>query len=74
MKAGQTIRNRRTGETLTMLVSEEDNGGARQLYRVYLPTHRPSPRLHYHLAFAEKFTLSREHWILIWGANGAMLG
>ncbi len=50
------IGNRGTGETLTMLVSEEENGGAVQLYRVLLPAHRPSPPLHYHVAFTETFT------------------
>jgi len=56
MRSGQTIRNTLTGETLTMIVSEDENGGAMQLYRVYLPPHRPSPPLHFHLAFTEKFT------------------
>jgi mannose-6-phosphate isomerase-like protein (cupin superfamily) len=57
MKKNQSIRNEKTGETLTMLISEEDNGGTRQLYRVCLPRHRPSPPLHYHLAFSETFTV-----------------
>jgi len=57
MRKGHTIRDNRTGESLTMLVSEEDNGGALQLYRVHLPPHRPGPPLHYHLAFAETFTV-----------------
>jgi mannose-6-phosphate isomerase-like protein (cupin superfamily) len=56
MKKDRTIRNRQTGETLTMLVSEEDNGGTLQIYRVYLPPHRPNPPLHYHIAFTETFT------------------
>lgn len=56
MKKNQTIGNKQTGETLTMLVSDEDNAGALQLYRVHLPPHRPSPPLHYHLAFTETFT------------------
>jgi mannose-6-phosphate isomerase-like protein (cupin superfamily) len=55
MKAGQTVGNRQTGETLTMLVSEEENGGARQLYEVHIPPRRASPPLHYHLAFTETF-------------------
>jgi quercetin dioxygenase-like cupin family protein len=38
-----------------MLVSEEDTGGALQIYRVNLPPHRPSPPYHYHLAFRETF-------------------
>jgi mannose-6-phosphate isomerase-like protein (cupin superfamily) len=56
MKKDQTIGNRQTGETLTMLISEEENGGALQFYRVHLPPHRPSPPLHYHIAFTETFT------------------
>ena len=56
MKKDHTVGNRHTGETLTMLVSEEDNDGTLQLYRVYLPPHRPSPPLHYHLEFSETFT------------------
>ena len=56
MKKNTVIGNRHTGETLTLLVSEEDNAGALQIYRVFLPIHRPSPPLHYHLAFTETFT------------------
>ncbi|HEY1647301.1 MAG TPA: cupin domain-containing protein [Terracidiphilus sp.] len=56
MKKGQSVGNRHTGETLTMLVSEEDNDGTLQLYRVHLPPHRPSPPLHYHLELSETFT------------------
>lgn len=56
MKKDQVIRNDATGETLTMLVSEEENDGACQLYEVRLPPHRPSPPLHYHVDFIETFT------------------
>jgi mannose-6-phosphate isomerase-like protein (cupin superfamily) len=56
MKSGTTIGNKDTGETLTMLTSEEDSGGALQYYRVNLPAYRPSPPLHYHVAFTETFT------------------
>ncbi|MFY9529038.1 MAG: cupin domain-containing protein [Candidatus Acidiferrales bacterium] len=55
MKAGETISNKQTGETLTMLVSEEENDGSRQLYQVRLPPRRPSPPFHYHLKFTETF-------------------
>jgi mannose-6-phosphate isomerase-like protein (cupin superfamily) len=55
VRVGETIRNKQTGETLTMLVSQEENGGARQLYQVRLPPRRPSPPLHYHLRFTETF-------------------
>jgi hypothetical protein len=51
MKKNQIIRNKTTGETLTMLVSDEENGGACQLYEVHLPPHRPGPQLHYHVDF-----------------------
>lgn len=57
MKKNQVIRNNATGETLTMLTSDEDNGGACQLYEVFLPPRRPSPPLHYHLDFTETFTV-----------------
>ena len=40
-----------------MLVSEEESGGARQLYQVRLPPRRPSPSLHYHLRFTETFSV-----------------
>jgi quercetin dioxygenase-like cupin family protein len=56
MKSGWTIKNKQTGETLTMLTSEEDSGGAVQYYRVNLSAHRPRPPLHYHVAFTETFT------------------
>jgi mannose-6-phosphate isomerase-like protein (cupin superfamily) len=57
MKTGQTIGNHQTDETLTMLIREEENGGGQQLYRVALPPRRPSPPLHYHIAFTETFTV-----------------
>jgi hypothetical protein len=44
MKAVETINNMRTGDTLTMLVSEEENRGARRLYQVRLPLRRPNSR------------------------------
>lgn len=53
MKKNQIIRNDATGETSTMLVSDEEKGGACQLYEVRLPPHRPSPPLHYHVDFIE---------------------
>jgi mannose-6-phosphate isomerase-like protein (cupin superfamily) len=57
MRANQTIGNRITGETLTMLVSEEDNDGTLQIYRVVLPPYRAGPPLHYHTAFRETFAV-----------------
>ena len=57
MRKNQVIRNEETGESLTMLESEYDNGGKRQVYRVELPAHRPSPPLHYHVSFAETFSV-----------------
>jgi hypothetical protein len=56
MTKNQILRNKATGETLTMLVSEEENGGACQLYEVLLPPHRPGPPLHYHVDFIEART------------------
>ena len=53
MLSGETIRNDATGETLTML----ETSGMRQLYAVRIPPHRPSPPLHYHVAFAETFAV-----------------
>jgi mannose-6-phosphate isomerase-like protein (cupin superfamily) len=57
MKKNQVIRNNATGETLTMLVSDDDNSGACQLYEVRLTAHRPGPPLHYHVDFIETFTV-----------------
>jgi quercetin dioxygenase-like cupin family protein len=59
VRANQTIRNNATGETLTMLVGEQESGGAYQLYEVTLPPHRPSPPLHYHTDFTETFTVKQ---------------
>jgi mannose-6-phosphate isomerase-like protein (cupin superfamily) len=56
MKTGTTIKNNLTGETITMLAGEEENGGARQLWEVRLPPRRLSPPLHYHINFAETLT------------------
>ena len=58
MKKNRVISNDATGETLTMLVSEEENSGACQLYKVCLPP-RPSPPLHYHVDFIETFTVKQ---------------
>jgi mannose-6-phosphate isomerase-like protein (cupin superfamily) len=69
VKANQTIRNKQTGEKLTMLVSEEENGGALQLYRVHLPPHRPSPPLHFHLAFSETFAVQEGHLAMYLGGE-----
>jgi len=57
MKKGEVIGNRKSGETLTMLVDQDENGGARQLYQVRLPPRRPSPPAHYHVRFTEIFTV-----------------
>jgi mannose-6-phosphate isomerase-like protein (cupin superfamily) len=57
MRAGETIRNNAMGETLTVLEGEQESGGARQWYAVRLPPRRPSPPIHYHVAFTETFTL-----------------
>lgn len=57
MRKGETIGNKKTGETLTMVISEQENGGTRQLYQVRLPPRRPSPPLHYHLKFTETFSV-----------------
>ncbi len=59
MKKNQSIRNNATGETLAMLVSEEENGGACRLYEVRLPPHRPGSPLHYHVDFIETFTVKQ---------------
>jgi quercetin dioxygenase-like cupin family protein len=57
MRAGETIRNNHTGETITMLVSEEDNSGARQLYQALVPPRTQGPPRHYHPAFVETFSV-----------------
>lgn len=59
MKPHQTISNKQTGETLTLLVSEQDNGGTSNKYEILLPPHRPSPPLHYHTKFIEIFTVQK---------------
>jgi mannose-6-phosphate isomerase-like protein (cupin superfamily) len=59
MKQNQTISNRYTGETLTLLVDEKGNGGASNKYEVYLPGRLPGPPLHYHIDFIEIFTVKK---------------
>jgi mannose-6-phosphate isomerase-like protein (cupin superfamily) len=59
MKPYQTISNKQTGETLTLLISEEDNGGVCNKYEIFLPAHRPSPPMHYHTDFIEIFTVKK---------------
>jgi mannose-6-phosphate isomerase-like protein (cupin superfamily) len=69
MKSGRTIGNKETGETLTMLTREEDSGGTLQCYRVNLPAHRPSPPLHYHVAFTGTFTCVEGTLDMYFGRN-----
>jgi len=57
MRTGATIKNNLTGETITMLVGEEENSGAFQLWEARLPSRRIGPSLHYHVNFAETFTV-----------------
>jgi quercetin dioxygenase-like cupin family protein len=57
MKVGEQIQNLNTGETLTMLEIGEGSKDSYQRYQVVLPPRRPSPPLHYHLAFTETFTV-----------------
>jgi mannose-6-phosphate isomerase-like protein (cupin superfamily) len=59
MKPHQTISNKRTGETLTLLISEKDNDGACNKYEIFLPAYRPSPPLHFHTDFIEIFTVKK---------------
>jgi len=75
MRNGESNRNRITGETITMLLGENETDGIRQLYQVSLPPRRPSPPVHYHLAFTETFSalegkldlyLGRERKHLFW--------
>lgn len=61
MKRGEAIGNKATGETLSMLDGEAEDGRARQLYQVRIPPRRPSPPLHYHLKFTETFTVVEGH-------------
>ena len=57
MKVNDTIGNMKTGETLTLLISGDDNNGANCKYEIFLPAFRPSPPLHYHTDFTETFTV-----------------
>src|SRR5258708_18841709 len=59
MKKKRVIRNKATGETLTRLVSEEENSSACQLYEVCLPPRCRSRPLHYHVDFIETFTVKQ---------------
>jgi hypothetical protein len=45
MKKNRVIGDNATGETLTLLVGEEENSGACQLFEVCLPPYRPCPPL-----------------------------
>ena len=59
MKKNRVISNDATGETLTLLVGQEENSGACQLFEVCLPPYRPCPPLHYHVDFIETFTVKQ---------------
>jgi hypothetical protein len=49
-EGGETVSTTQTGERMTMLVSDEDNGGVCQLYPVRLPPGRPSSLVDFSLA------------------------
>jgi len=51
-------QQRYNGRNVSHGVSEEENGGACQLYEVCQPP-RPSPPLHYHVDFIEIFTVKQ---------------
>jgi mannose-6-phosphate isomerase-like protein (cupin superfamily) len=53
MKINETIGNKETGETLTLMIMEP--GICK--YKIFLPPFRPSPPLHYHIDFTETFTV-----------------
>jgi mannose-6-phosphate isomerase-like protein (cupin superfamily) len=57
MRVGETICNRRTGESLTLLADGKGAGQPAQRYRVVLPPGRAGPPPHYHVAFAETFAV-----------------
>ena len=59
MKKNRVIGDNATGETLTLLVGQEENSGACQLFEVCLPPYRPCPPLHYHVDFIETFTVKQ---------------
>jgi mannose-6-phosphate isomerase-like protein (cupin superfamily) len=59
MEQNQTIGNKHTGETLTLLVDEKSNDGASNSYEVYLPSLLPGPPLHCHIDFIEIFAVKK---------------
>lgn len=54
-RAGQTIRNPATGETLTFVVTAADSGGALLRVDVTADPHRPGPPVHVHRRFVERY-------------------
>ena len=59
MKKNRVIGDNATGETLTLLVGQEENSGACRYFEVCLPPYRPCPPLHYHVDFIETFTVKQ---------------
>ena len=59
MKPNDVITNEKLGETLTLLVSAKDTGGARNKYEITMPAHADGPYAHFHTRFKEVFTVTK---------------
>ncbi len=57
MKVNQKITHEPSGESLTLLVDGDLNGGKSSKYEMYLPPHDQGPYVHFHTKFKEIFTL-----------------
>lgn len=59
MKPNAVITNEKLGQTLTLLVSAKDTGGARNKYEIAMPAHADGPYAHFHTRFKEIFTVTK---------------
>lgn len=59
MKPNDVITNVKLNQTLTLLVSAKDTGGARNKYEITMPAHADGPYAHFHTEFKEVFTVTK---------------
>ena len=58
MKTNDIITNKKLNQTLTLLVSAKETGGASNKYEITMPAYADGPYAHFHTEFKEVFTVT----------------
>ena len=59
MRPNDVITNKKLNQTLTLLVSAKDTGGASNKYEIAMPAYADGPYAHFHTEFKEVFTVTK---------------